>query len=265
MRREAAKMYVWTQVILFLMLAAHHAAGPRRGRAMAGPARRQHRQGARLRHAARSLPAARAAGTGRERHPRVDHVDGQLQHELRRAGVPERRLQAIARPAGVGSPLPDGRPDRRREPSSCSRWSSRPSRENVIDIAVFMLGLAVGRTDGQLGAMVVVALQRQGAIRGVVRRTAAVPLQSARGVPLLRRRRAGVRVSGGVHVDGGDNRAVGRRRALHRTGAGRETRRVLPPRAADGRLGTDRRGKQDWNQWDGARSSAAWASPRPAR
>ena len=93
----------------------HYAAGPRCDRAMAGPARRQHQQRARLRHAARSLSAARTAGIGRERHPRVDHVDRQLQHELRRAGVPERRLQAIARPTGVGSPLFDGRPDRRCE------------------------------------------------------------------------------------------------------------------------------------------------------
>ena len=34
--REAAKMYVWTQVILFLMLATDHAAGARRRRALAG-------------------------------------------------------------------------------------------------------------------------------------------------------------------------------------------------------------------------------------
>ena len=101
MRREAAKMYVWTQVILFLMLALITL--PALGAVVRWPGLRDgtHRQRARLRHAARSLSAGRTAGPGRERHPRVDHVDRQLEHELRRAGVSERRLQAIARHTGA--------------------------------------------------------------------------------------------------------------------------------------------------------------------
>ena len=95
--REAAKMYVWTQVILFFMLATRSRCR-RLARWCGG-------RGCATGRSTRSWPTACCSATylpagparpGRERHPRVDHVDRQLEHELRRAGVPERRLPAIA-------------------------------------------------------------------------------------------------------------------------------------------------------------------------
>ena len=123
---------------------------------------------------------------------------------------------------------------------------------NVIDIAVFMLGLASAELTANWAQWWWWRFNGKARVRGV---------HSADRLLFLFNQLVvfryfvdagpGVRVSRGLHVDGGDNRAVGRRRALHRHPSRRRSSSSSTAARDRWAPGARLRGKQDWSQSDG--------------
>ena len=252
--REAAKMYVWTQVILFFMLLTITL--PALGAMVRWPGLRDGTINRELAYGmllAEYLPAGllglAVSGILASIMSTVSsnmNFGAQvfLNDVYRRSLVPAAsdRHYLIVGPA-------------RRDGDRRSRNDRRLDRRERDRHRRVHARVVVGRADRKLGAMVVVAFQRAGAACGVFRRTADLSLQPVRSLPLDHRCRRGDALRGRTGIDGGDLRPVGGRRADDAARARREAPRVLPARAADGRVGAHRQ--------DGRRRAGRLEAGRP--